>query len=224
MPDKPPENREEDRRAKRAQAIGMIWAREAGVSVYIYEGEHSQRIIEIRGIVDQREAVLATATIQKRHRDEFAEILRSPEGLDEHGAAYNQGIEDAKAAIRAVGTDDWEGDQFRPYFINEIARTCSPHRYQSRLASQVAAEKDALKKENSLLNGCVKNYLRIIEEQQQRILDLRANHAAEIARLKQPTVSTMIGYEAALREVQSCDKCDLCKDHLPVEAPVGGKG
>jgi hypothetical protein len=42
-------------------------------------------------------------------------------------SAYNDGVEDAKKAIRAVGTDDWEGAEFKPYFINEIARTCSPY-------------------------------------------------------------------------------------------------
>lgn len=71
---------EEQRRAKRAQALGMIWAREGGVSVYIYEAEHDQRVIEIHGVVDQRETVLATATIQKRHRDEFAELMRRRDG------------------------------------------------------------------------------------------------------------------------------------------------
>lgn len=46
--------------------------------------------------------------------------------------AYNQGVEDCKAAIRGVGTDNWEGSEFKPYFITEIARTCSPHQYQNK--------------------------------------------------------------------------------------------
>jgi hypothetical protein len=46
--------------------------------------------------------------------------------------AYNQAIEDAKAAIRGEHVDD-------PYaaatFINAIARKCSPHVYVNRLAT-----------------------------------------------------------------------------------------
>jgi hypothetical protein len=48
--------------------------------------------------------------------------------LTELQSAYNQGVEDAKYAIRATITGG-DGDQFKPYFINQIARTCSPHRY-----------------------------------------------------------------------------------------------
>ena len=49
--------------------------------------------------------------------------------LTELQIAYNAGIEAAKAAIRATGSDKWEGSEFKPYFINEIARTCDPRRY-----------------------------------------------------------------------------------------------
>lgn len=41
-------------------------------------------------------------------------------------AAYNQGVEDAKAAIRGEKADD---PHAAPSFINAIARKCSPHRY-----------------------------------------------------------------------------------------------
>lgn len=51
-----------------------------------------------------------------------------PPELTELQAAYNQGIEDAKCAIRATLTGG-KGDQFKPYFINQIARTCSPYRF-----------------------------------------------------------------------------------------------
>src|ERR1051326_7104445 len=50
--------------------------------------------------------------------------------------AYNQAIEDAKAAIRGEKVDD-------PYaaatFINAIARKCSPHVYVNRLATTATA-------------------------------------------------------------------------------------
>lgn len=50
--------------------------------------------------------------------------------------AYSQGVEDCKAAIRRTGHHSWEGAQFKPYFITEIARTCSPHQYQARVLDQ----------------------------------------------------------------------------------------
>jgi hypothetical protein len=53
----------------------MIWANESGVSIYIYEGEHDRRIIEIHGVVNDYETVLATATIEKHNRDNFAETV-----------------------------------------------------------------------------------------------------------------------------------------------------
>lgn len=65
---------EATRRAKR-NLLNMIWANEAGVSVYIYEGKHDQRIIEIHGVVNERETVLATATIEKHSRNRLAESV-----------------------------------------------------------------------------------------------------------------------------------------------------
>src|SRR6185503_2842392 len=34
------------------------------------------------------------------------------------------------------------------------------------------------------------------------------------------SVSVLMGYEAALREVNECEKCDLCEDHLPTTPPA----
>lgn len=55
--------------------LNMIWANEAGVSVYIYEGEHDRRVIEIQGVVNDHETVLATATIEKHNRNRLAEAI-----------------------------------------------------------------------------------------------------------------------------------------------------
>lgn len=89
---------EPQRRAQRANALSMIWAREAGVSVYIYQGEHDQRIIEIHGIVDQRETVLATATIERRLRDEFAQaVARLPLAELQTELRATQGLHNLKA-------------------------------------------------------------------------------------------------------------------------------
>lgn len=55
--------------------LNMIWANEAGVSVYVYEGEHDRRVIEIHGLVNGYETVLATATIEKHNRNRIAEAL-----------------------------------------------------------------------------------------------------------------------------------------------------
>lgn len=46
--------------------------------------------------------------------------------------AYNQAIEDAKAAIRGERVDD---PHAAPTFINAIARKCSPHRYAMEVNS-----------------------------------------------------------------------------------------
>jgi hypothetical protein len=59
----------------RGKCLNMIWANEAGVSVCIYEGQQGRRIIEIHGIVDERETVLATATIEKHNRNRLAEAV-----------------------------------------------------------------------------------------------------------------------------------------------------
>lgn len=53
----------------------MIWANEAGVSVYVYEAEHDRRTIEIHGVVNDYETVLAAATIEKHNRDRLAEAV-----------------------------------------------------------------------------------------------------------------------------------------------------
>lgn len=49
------------------KCIDMIWANESGVSVYIYESQHGRREIEIHGVVNNYETVLATATIEKHN-------------------------------------------------------------------------------------------------------------------------------------------------------------
>lgn len=40
-------------------------------------------------------------------------------------AAFHRGVNLAKAAIRAEGSDDWEGSQYKPFFITAIARACA---------------------------------------------------------------------------------------------------
>lgn len=59
----------------KGKVLNMIWANEAGVSVYVYEGRHDRRIIEIHGVVNERETVLATATIEKHNRNRLAEAV-----------------------------------------------------------------------------------------------------------------------------------------------------
>lgn len=49
------------------KCLDMIWANEAGVSVYIYEAKHGRRAIEIHGVVNDYETILATATIEKHN-------------------------------------------------------------------------------------------------------------------------------------------------------------
>lgn len=53
--------------------------------------------------------------------------------------AYNQAIEDAKAAIRAETTNADGSEFFSATFINVVARKCSPHVYVNRLAAAVTA-------------------------------------------------------------------------------------
>lgn len=67
-------------------------------------------------------------------RLDAAALAGTVQGVDENSVAftaYNQAIEDAKAAIRGEKVDD-------PYaaaiFINAIARKCSPHVYATRVA------------------------------------------------------------------------------------------
>lgn len=59
----------------KGKVLNMIWANESGVSVYVYEGKYDRRIIEIHGIVNERESVLATATIEKHNRNHLAEAI-----------------------------------------------------------------------------------------------------------------------------------------------------
>lgn len=64
------------RAAQMKKALDAIWAEEAGVMVYIYEGDNGSRIIEIHGIgEDLRETVLATATIAGFRRDRLAKLI-----------------------------------------------------------------------------------------------------------------------------------------------------
>lgn len=49
-------------------------------------------------------------------------------------AAYNRGVDDAKEAVRTTGTNKWKGAEFRPYFINAIARECFPRNLTQHLA------------------------------------------------------------------------------------------
>lgn len=74
----------------------------------------------------------------EKHANERAQYLnKHPEyGAIEDRAefkAYNQAIEDAKKAIGNEGAPEWEGSEFKPYFITAIARACSPHVYVNRL-------------------------------------------------------------------------------------------
>lgn len=59
----------------KGKVLNMIWANESGVSIYVYEGKHNRRIIEIHGVVNERETVLATATIEKHNRNRLAEAV-----------------------------------------------------------------------------------------------------------------------------------------------------
>lgn len=65
----------DEQQASKRKCLNMIWANEAGVSVYIYEAEHERRTIEIHGVVNNYEVVLATATIEKHNRDRFAQSV-----------------------------------------------------------------------------------------------------------------------------------------------------
>jgi hypothetical protein len=59
----------------KGKVLNMIWANEAGVSIYVYEGKQDRRVIEIHGIVNEQETVLATATIEKHNRNRLAEAV-----------------------------------------------------------------------------------------------------------------------------------------------------
>lgn len=74
--------------------VNMVWANEAGVSVYVYEGEHDRRIIEVHGLVNERETVIATATIEKHNRDNFAQsiALNSERATCSRGAKIGESL------------------------------------------------------------------------------------------------------------------------------------
>ena len=58
------------------KCLNMIWANEAGVSVYVFEGEHGRRVIEVHCLnADGHEEVAATATIEKHNPGELAEFF-----------------------------------------------------------------------------------------------------------------------------------------------------
>lgn len=70
----------------------MIWANEAGVSVYIYEAEHGRREIEIHGVVNDYETVLARATIEKHNLRRVMAAFTPP--LTDFVEKYNISDED----------------------------------------------------------------------------------------------------------------------------------
>jgi hypothetical protein len=58
------------------KVLDMIWAEEAGVSVYVFEGEKDSRVIEIHGINDGGyEEVLARATVADFRRKRLATVF-----------------------------------------------------------------------------------------------------------------------------------------------------
>lgn len=58
------------------KCLNMVWANESGVSVYILEGEHGRRVIEIHRVNEGGyEEVAITATIEKHNRAIVAECF-----------------------------------------------------------------------------------------------------------------------------------------------------
>lgn len=56
--------------------IGMVWTAEAGTSIWIYQDkETDRRVIEIRGLQNSKETVLARAVIERRLRKELAGLV-----------------------------------------------------------------------------------------------------------------------------------------------------
>lgn len=45
-------------------------------------------------------------------------------------AAFHRGVGAAKEAVRSVGSPQWEGSEFKPFFINAIAGQCQYHASQ----------------------------------------------------------------------------------------------
>lgn len=81
--------------------VNVIWANEAGVSVYVYEDEHERRIIQIRGVVDGYEKVLATATIEKHNRNRIAQAFEFPSKTQAFIDRYNIRDQDLKDLAKA---------------------------------------------------------------------------------------------------------------------------
>ena len=81
--------------------VNMIWANEAGVSVYVYEGEHDRRVIQIRGVVDGQEVVLASATVEKHNRNRVAQAFEFPSRLEQFRKRYDISDDDMKELRKA---------------------------------------------------------------------------------------------------------------------------
>lgn len=97
------------------KVLNMIWANEAGVSVYIYEGEHERRVIEIHGVVNDYETVLATATIEKHNRDRLADTVAiRPQG------DFRAGVAACVGRVKAH-RDEWISKQQRDSIENRSA-------------------------------------------------------------------------------------------------------
>lgn len=54
-----------------------------------------------------------------------------------------------------------------------------------------------------------------------RELAVATTGAGAVVQRTATSVSVLMGYEAALREVNECEKCDLCEDHLPATVVEG---
>jgi len=84
------------------KALNMVWANEAGVSVYVYEGEHDRRVIEIHRInKDGHEEVAATATIEQHNRNRIAQMFEFPNRLEQFRKKYDVSDHDMEELARA---------------------------------------------------------------------------------------------------------------------------
>lgn len=89
--------------------VGMVWANEAGVSVWVHEAEGDRRIIEIRGLINQRETSLASATIEKHNRESLASLITFD---------VEKAINELKAA--AASTEARDEREFFCYWLARI--------------------------------------------------------------------------------------------------------
>jgi hypothetical protein len=55
--------------------VGMVWAEEPGMNIFVFEGDNNRRVISIHGLVDGHDRVLAVATVANHNRDELAEAI-----------------------------------------------------------------------------------------------------------------------------------------------------